>query len=353
MHVNSSIPKPTAGRTFYVAISILGATALAQLVAVAWVFVSRFHAPSPEELAAGAKSGGVDKLNLADPFPIATPAPVSVATPTPAPQQVASLPKPTPVPMRREATPEARINELVEQARALNERGDTSTALIRLREALVIGPDKPQVLAELALTYEKMGLADKAIENWRRVYDMGTSAGIYFAAADAKIKNVEAMAAAAAQPGPAQPAGTPSSATSLSLGEITMINRENVDGGTRFRLKIPMQAQAGTAIDVRDVVIQVFFYDVVGGQNVVRTNADVNYNWLTAPLDWKEDGVEVLEVEYSQLKPDPKAGRAEDRKYYGYVVRIYYKNNLQDRKAEPINLLKQYPPPPTLNEDNK
>lgn len=340
------------------AISILGAVAVSQLFAVAWAFVSRFHAPAPEELAAAVKNAGLEKLSLADPFATANPPPVSYAqpkpTPMPTPVEVASLPKPTPVPQRRESTPDARINELVEQARALTERGDTSTALIRLREAQVIGPDKPQVLAELALTYEKMGLVDKALENWRRIFDMGSTAGIYFTAADAKIKNSDAMAVAAAQPKSAPSPETTSPANPLSIGEITSIDRSKANGGTRFMLKIPLRSQPDADIDVRDVVIQVFFYDVVDGQSVVRTNADVNYNWLTGPkLDWKEDGIEVLEVEYSQLKSEAKSRQAEDRKYFGYVVRIYYKNNLQDRKAEPINLLKQYPPPLTLTDEIK
>jgi hypothetical protein len=44
----------------------------------------------------------------------------------------------------------------------------------------------------------------------------------------------------------------------------------------------------------------------------------------------------------------------ENRSYFGYVVRVYYKGDLQDMRADPVKLLNQYPPPLTLpNEDSR
>src|SRR5262245_58955470 len=41
--IGSPIARPSVGRTFIVAVSVLGVIALAQLAAVGWVFVNRFQ----------------------------------------------------------------------------------------------------------------------------------------------------------------------------------------------------------------------------------------------------------------------------------------------------------------------
>jgi hypothetical protein len=100
--------------------------------------------------------------------------------------------------------------------------------------------------------------------------------------------------------------------------------------------------------------VQVFFYDLVDEQSVVQTNANVTYRWDTAPVDWNNGDIEILQVEYAASAPNPKEKIMENRRYFGYVVRVYYKGDLQDMRAEPVKLLNQYPPPLTLpNEDTK
>ena len=42
--------------------------------------------------------------------------------------------------------------------------------------------------------------------------------------------------------------------------------------------------------------------------------------------------------------------RTERREYYGYIVRVYYRGELQDSKAEPAGLSKKFPAPFTLSE---
>ena len=50
MPATSPIPKQIVGRTFFVAIIILGVVALAQLGAVAWVFIVKFHSTPQSEM---------------------------------------------------------------------------------------------------------------------------------------------------------------------------------------------------------------------------------------------------------------------------------------------------------------
>ena len=102
------------------------------------------------------------------------------------------------------------------------------------------------------------------------------------------------------------------------------------------------------------MVVQVFFYDMIDNQSIVQTSANVTYRWNTAPVDWNNGDIEILEVEYAASSPNPKDKILENRQYHGYVVRVYYKGELQDMRADPVKLLGQYPPPLTLpTEDSK
>ncbi|MEA3187105.1 MAG: hypothetical protein QOD99_935 [Chthoniobacter sp.] len=353
MEVTPPIPRQHVGRTFVVAISLLGFVALAQIGAVAWAFISRFHAATPGDLALPVKSAVPEKLTLVDPFAtMETPAPQHRATPLPevGDQQVASLPKPTPVPLQKPTT-ESRLTELVEQARALRDKGDTSTALTRLHEAQAISPDSALIISELATTFEKMGQTDKALEQWRRIFDMGESAGIYYQAADAKLKASEAAAQPVAKREAADISGIQPGSV-LGLGAIAVTEQTDPNASKKFVLKIPLKARPNANIEVKDVTIQVFFYDIIDATSIVQTSANVSSRWSTLPADWKDDDVEVLEVEYSQPLPAAKLAKvSENRAYFGYVVRVYYRGELQDWRADQDKLRAKYPPPLTLSTD--
>jgi len=303
----------------------------------------------------------------ATPMPAATPAPAPVAAATPAPQSapaagastpnvaavLASLPKPTPVEEGQVVIPQTRVDAVLAEAAALIKRGDTSTAVTRLREALAMSPKNPQVISELAKTYEKMDLQDKAMEQWRAIYDMGDSAGMYYDLADAKLKAAELAEGTSGT--------TPSAADTALAGEngfqqgsvLALVDLstdekpETSEGYKRFTLKIPVKRRPDAKIDVTGVVIQVFFYDQLGDDSIVRTNALVNDHWNTLPADWVREDVEILDVDYTQAPPEP--GKIEEgRHYYGYVVCVYYKNQLQDQASDPVALVKTNPPPATL-----
>ena len=342
MDVASPISKHSVGKTFVVAISILGVAAFIQLCAVCWVFVVRYHATSdiePMEMPLLADEAGEETA-------------VGKLIPRERSMDRESLPgdklsQPTPIPQgQREISTEARLVELVQQARSLRERGDTSTALTRLREAQTISPRSALITSEVAITFEKMGQTARAYEEWRKIYDLGESAGIYFAAAKAKLGEGVPQADPMTKSINGIQAGM-----SLGIGSIEQTPIPDVNATEKFTLRIPLKARPSLEIDVRDVVIQVYFYDIIGGQDIVQTNANVRSHWSTLPADWSDDDIEILEVEYMQPKPSEGDQPVETRKYHGYIVRLYYKGDLQDMRARPVDLLKQFPPPTTLPTD--
>jgi hypothetical protein len=347
----SPITRQTVGKTFTLAISILGVGAVLQLGAVCWAFATRLRTQSLSLAGSGeegttptAKVAPEKGLDLTD-LPGDTAAGATGTTPIVAP-------RPTPAPLSAQKTedspPANRFEEQIAQGKTLRERGDTSTALVRFREAAATDPQSPIPIAEIAATYEKMGLDEKAGEQWRLIYDMGEAAGIYFSLAEAKLKVAMKVAVDKNAPPVAPAPEVEGIASGMTLGLLPITNEDKNDevSAKRFTLHIPIKARPNSKIDPHELVIQVLFFDILNGQNVVQTAANVSSRWLTAPADWVDSDTEELAVEYQLPRPEPRT--RENRKFFGYIVRIYYKKELQAASADPERLGQQYAAPPTL-----
>ena len=144
------------------------------------------------------------------------------------------------------------------------------------------------------------------------------------------------------------PVSTINEGASLGIGIITMDELTDEESERKFVLRVPLKARPRARVEVRDVVIQVLFYDFVDNKDIVQTSANVNSRWASTPPDWSDGDTEVLEVEYQQPKKEGDDANKESRKYFGYNVRLYYKDELQDSRAEPARLGAQFPAPTTL-----
>src|SRR5690349_3863886 len=244
-----------------------------------------------------------------------------------------------------------------------------------------------EVLAEMAMIYESTQNFDKSAETWRRVQEIGPSAGQLYDVADMKLRTgvpASTSNAAAAAPAPtvmakldvAAPRGTvegiPTGST-LGISEVAASETPDPDSETNLMLRITVKKRPSAVIDHTKVKIQVFFYDTVGDNEIKLTDADVSYEWLTPNHDWADSNNETLAVTYIRPKskgktadadlaaaaaqinpakkgksmkvtPPPESGA---RKYLGYIVRVYYNDQLQDKRAEPTRLLTLFPAPNT------
>ncbi len=275
--------------------------------------------------------------------PLATPAPRTLETPSRDPEAV--LP---PV--------EIRISKLIEQARGMREKGDMQAALVKLREAQTFAMDNPLVVSEIAMTYEMMGLTNKSAEYWRRVLELGDAAGALRQLAEMKLQPMLANPSQAFTemvPGAGRDEEGLQPGSLLGLIEVEAREVEDPSVEQKVTLRVGIKARAGQAINLEDVIVQVFFYDLLDGENIVLTNADVKSEWTTAPADWKDGGVEVLEISYIQPKKEEKSTEnaqdddfsfEETRSYLGYIVRLYYVDQLEDVRADPVRLLTLFPP---------
>jgi tetratricopeptide (TPR) repeat protein len=290
---------------------------------------------------------------------------------------------------------------LVKEATALRERGDTNNALARLQEAAQHEPKNAAVHAEMARTYEAMQLYDRSNESWRKIQEIGPSAGALYDLADSKLK-LGASAPAVANVAPATtpvaapsnppvvasnnppavqkpvtppPAGAEGIADGAVMGidDISVTEAPDNDAETNLTVRIPIKARPGTIIDHTKVTIRVYFYDNIGDDpKPVLTDAQTNFEWLTPNHDWASANPEVLAVTYYRPKNQtvsseaalsaaaanvvpgkkPKttakpAAAGGNRHYLGYIVRIYYNDKPQAQRAQPSQLLSLFPTPPS------
>src|SRR5216110_4030119 len=92
------------------------------------------------------------------------------------------------------------VDQLLREGIELRDRGDMTNAIERLQEALDSDSNNAAVLAELAKTYDLMQLYDRANEMWRKLQEMGPSAGAAYELADRRLKLGVRTPAAAPMP---------------------------------------------------------------------------------------------------------------------------------------------------------
>jgi tetratricopeptide (TPR) repeat protein len=283
--------------------------------------------------------------------------------------------------------------KLLKEATELRDKGDTTNALARLQDASQRDPKNANVLAEMAMIYESIQLYDRSNETWKKIQEIGPSAGPLYELADMKLNTgVTPPSTTATTPatGPGLAGTSPLDAgttrndadgipdgSTFGITEVTAVDSPDADAETNIKLKISVKARPNAPIDHTKVKIQVFFYDTVDNKEVVLTDADVSYEWVTPHHDWKSTNPEVLAVTYLRAKnkssseadlaaaassvtppgtnkkkppvtkPPASTTDAGHRKYLGYIVRIYYSEQLQAVRADPSKLLNLFPPPLT------
>jgi len=376
------------GRTFMVAMWLLGAVAAAQVVAVGWAVVTRPLATNSAP-AAGAGQGTAVVANQAAPgggaypptsmggadtaripgllpenpamsqgspvvpgsavdaagIPVAATAEATM--PTAVVESEYLLPGPSPYPTNDAITGAAELENPAHaithpaaqrmMALALEYRssGNMQAALRALRDANTLSPNHPRVLSELASTYSQMGLDDKAAEFWRSVYVLGPErAGAFFDLADMAMKGNLIDEEAAVD-------------TVLSIGEVETIRHPVTAEGERVTLRIPILSRPGSAPDAADMAMLVYFYDTVNGGDFAPTTATTNEGFVSQPYDWQDGNMEIIEESYFQpVFTEVEEKELGKRTYFGYIIELYYRDELQAVVAEPQELMGMKPGEP-------
>jgi len=344
--------------SFNVGLGLVVIIAVAEIFAVTSYYVGRIR---PARTPAQAVATTVTQPAAP---PVSNPAMAPPATKTaPSPEAVAQTPPPS------------LVDQLLREGTELRDRGDTTNALARFEEALDSEPSNVTVLEEIAKTYDSIQVYDKSNEVWRKLHDMGPSAGEAYELAEQRLKlgvptaatTDAGMASASLNAALHKDVGGSPEGSVMGITEVKAAETPDPDAETNLVLRIGIKKQPGTTVDHTKVKILVEFYDTVGDKDVKLTDADVNYEWLTPKHDWSDTNPEVLSVSY--LRPKTGVGSPESslseaaaavrpgqkgrgksstadggkRKYLGYRVRIYYDDKLQAVQAEPSRLLQLFP----------
>jgi len=185
---------------------------------------------------------------------------IAMTTPSVSLAVVPSSAKEAPSPAASAAAPSV-IDRLLEEATALRARGDTANALARLQEASERDPKNAKVLEETAKIYESIQNFDRSNETWRKIQEIGPSAGASFELAATRLKlGVPTPTPAAAEPGLPGPArldlGTSRTdangtleGSNLGITEVTATETPDPDAETNLTLRIGVKKRPNTAVD--------------------------------------------------------------------------------------------------------
>src|SRR6266480_3809222 len=335
--------------SFSVGLGLVVILAVAEILAASFYYVGRTRA-------ARASSQAIAATVVRPPVSAASATPV--AQPEFSPRAVA----PTPA--------LSVVDQLLRDGVELRDRGDMTNALAHLHEALESEPNNAGVLVEMAKTYESMQLFNRSNAMWRKLQEMGPSAGAAYELADRRLKLGVPTPAPAEAPNARKDVGGIPEGSTFGITEVKTTETPDPEAETNLTLRIGIRKQPNTTIDHTKVKIQVFFYDTVNDKDIKLTDADVNYDWLTPKHDWTDTNPEILSVSYLRPKMKPispdaalsetaaavkpgqkgrggKAGSlagSGERRYLGYRILVYYNDKLQAVQAEPSRLLQMFPP---------
>ena len=126
----------------------------------------------------------------------------------------------------------------------------------------------------------------------------------------------------------------------LAITETTLSETNDPNAQTHLTLKVGVKPRPGTP-NGHVVRIIVSFYDLTNDNRMKPTNAQVSYNWFSSARDWTDATPKFLAATY--VRPKSKPASSDERRYGGFIVRVYFDGQLQDSRASPPDLLPLFP----------
>ena len=328
----SNLPKAVspAGRVpvFPLACFALGAVAFAEIIVAGMALAARVESAREVKIVerevvkvVAVPSAAPKPREVADPVVIR---PVA-AVPAPKPVAVSDLPPPTPLKVPPIADPVA--ERLVTEAKQARVAGDMGRAVLKLEEAKGLAPNEPQVLFELGMVHEALGVFDTASDYFAKVAALEPSkAGTLYTKAHEKLRDGFQTQV---------PTGT------VALGRVRKFENPDHPDGKRVILTIPIEKAPGEEINPNDIQVSVEFFNRSKRDGIVPLE---DKSWasegicVTEPYDFM-DNEESWQMTYTIPQRDPATDHLfGELEYYGYVISLHYKGEVVDMEARPRDL---------------
>jgi len=219
------------------------------------------------------------------------------------------------------------LERLVSAGEELRAAGNMPGALQALREAEAALPEHPRILGEMAATFSQMGLDEKATVYWEKILSLGAiRGGPYHELAERQLRGEQAPTSGA-------------TGQVMQIGEVNVTERPPDDAGQKVSLRIVVDADPANKLIGSEMSLLVYFYDIVDGETVDPSTADTSYDYTSKEYDWLDGGKEEIVVDYRQpVFSEEELRELGERRYYGYVIELYYQDKLQDRIEMPEEL---------------
>ena len=234
-------------------------------------------------------------------------------------------------------------DELLEVALQGRDLGDDNGALQAINRADLLTPDNPRIMREKSMIMKRLGIPEEPkpaatppSEAPPPPPGLPSESAHPPATLNQSFGGTRAPAPAVPQPMAAPPPVTVNGA--LSLGQCRVERDATVVHGERLALKVPLDAKTGEVIDPDQMQLDVFFYDKVNGERVEPSMADKPKSTFDTAGDFST-GHEVISVLYNLPEfTATEVSQLGRHQFYGYVVKLYYKNRLSGVAANPPDL---------------
>jgi len=249
----------------------------------------------------------------------------------------------------------AKAKELLRQALEEEQRMNLLEADAQLERIQILAPDFLPAYLERARLLENRGQLQKAGEQWAEVLKRSLGTPRYMQAAAQRLRIARAEMAQSLRQAPAAPEEKTAGGLPRRI-RIENVEHQKFPANEQFDemrlLRITLKpAATEKRLDSDEVRAAVFFFDQDADGGVHVTGAVAPRERLRLEAPFVGNRPQVVTAAYivpKDFRAKEAAQTGKKRKYLGYVVRLYYKDALQDEEGKPALLLKEKTTPPML-----
>jgi len=243
------------------------------------------------------------------------------------------------IPVGKGGEQASKINKLNEDALKFRRSGDFVLAETALNEALKLDGNHPTTLTNLAMLEEARGNSSKALALWRSILGLKATPEGILQLAQKRAQLIEDRVRLEEE-------ARLREQQLLNLKRKIILTQvkstpETVSATTlEFQKDFTLKLNGIKApLDSSKLRIQLFFYDMIGDNRLAPANK-IEARFLSNTPDWSKGDSEILRARYI---PSTEKQGDEKRRYYGYVLRVFYDGELQEEQASPMGLLRLFP----------
>lgn len=219
-----------------------------------------------------------------------------------------------------------------------------------LERIQIMAPDFLPAYIERARLYEQRGLLTQAGEQWAEVLRRSVGTPLYEQAAAERIRLARAAAAVPTPVSPPRREPSPPEPRLPRRIRVVAMEQEKLpltEAHEEMRLlRVALRAAAGERqIDPDEVAVMVTFFDEdAQSREVAPTPFVTPRGPLRVGTEWQVGAPQTVSATYlvpvgARTREEAKTGKR--WRYYGFAVRVYYREILQDEDARPRSLLEK------------